>query len=240
MTTDEKNSKIESLKKTIAEAEKTIINARAMLLQLDGGASHRDSLMSSGDEEVVFGNFDGQIMIAENGKQYPVPANYASKSKLVEGDMLKLTISNGNFLYKQVGPTERKNLIGVAGQDENGNFFVICEGVPYKILLASITYFRIEPGDEVVITVPSNKDSVWAAVENVLQKRSSDAPTISAPIKETEEIQETPEISEEKEEEPVISEPAEEKPKDPMIDEWMSDIEEIKKEIQNEKTKTEA
>jgi len=154
--------------------------------------------------------------------------------------MLKLTISNGNFLYKQVGPTERKNLIGVAGQDENGNFFVICEGVPYKILLASITYFRIEPGDEVVITVPSNKDSVWAAVENVLQKRSSDAPTISAPIKETEEIQETPEISEEKEEEPVISEPAEEKPKDPMIDEWMSDIEEIKKEIQNEKTKTEA
>jgi len=74
MTTDEKNSKIESLKKTIAEAEKTIINARAMLLQLDGGASHRDSLMSSGDEEVVFGNFDGQIMIAENGKQYPVPA----------------------------------------------------------------------------------------------------------------------------------------------------------------------
>ena len=34
-----------------------------------------------------------QIMIGPDGKNYPVPANYASKSKLIEGDILKLTIT---------------------------------------------------------------------------------------------------------------------------------------------------
>ena len=45
------------------------------------------------------GVFDGQNMMGPDGKKYPVPANYASKSKLVEGDVLKLTISDdGSFI----------------------------------------------------------------------------------------------------------------------------------------------
>ena len=92
------------------------------------------------DGTVVEGAFDGQIMFGTDGKQYPVPANYASKSKLVEGDHLKLTITpEGSFIYKQIGPIERKHALGVIGQDENGNYYVIAEGKPYKVLLASIT-----------------------------------------------------------------------------------------------------
>ena len=42
-------------------------------------------------------------MIGPKDKIFPVPANYASKSKLVEGDRLKLTIlPNGSFVYKQI------------------------------------------------------------------------------------------------------------------------------------------
>ena len=53
---------------------------------------------------VIEGVFDGQHMIGPDGKKYSVPANYASKSKLVEGDILKLTIDRqGNFIYKQIG-----------------------------------------------------------------------------------------------------------------------------------------
>lgn len=232
---DDKSLQIESLRKTIANAEKTILSAKAMLLQLEGkGKSSRNKQMSDSEEgNFVFGTFDGQIMIGDDGKQYPVPANYASKSKLIEGDMLKLTIDNGSFMYKQVGPIERKNLIGVAGQDEGGNYFVISDGTPYKILLASITYFKIEPGDEVVITVPAEKDSVWAAVENVLQKNDE-----IVEYKEKITTPKTPRYKDDFEDDTIIEE--NEDSKDPMIDEWMSDIEEIKKEIQEEKTNIKA
>ena len=62
--------------------------------------------------KIIEGQFDGQNMIGPDGKVYPVPANYASKSKLVEGDTLKLTIAqDGSFIYKQIGPVERKKII---------------------------------------------------------------------------------------------------------------------------------
>ena len=43
-------------------------------------------------KRVVEGVFNGQNMIGGDGEEYPIPANYSSKSKLVEGDILKLTI----------------------------------------------------------------------------------------------------------------------------------------------------
>jgi hypothetical protein len=120
---------------------------------------------------VIEGTFDGQIMFGSDSKQYPVPANYASKSKLVEGDMLKLTItSDGSFVYKQIGPIERKHIIGVVTQDEKGNYYIVTEGTPYRVLLASITYFKAEPGDEVAALIPRDMPSSFAALESVLQK----------------------------------------------------------------------
>ena len=58
--------------------------------------------------------YTSQVMIGPDGKSYPVPANYASKSKLVEGDILKLTIADdGGFIYKQIGPIARLSLIHI-------------------------------------------------------------------------------------------------------------------------------
>lgn len=246
-------AKIESLRKTISSAEKTIQSAKAMLLQLEGKKrAGRRKKIESGDGTVIYGTFDGQIMIGDDGKQYPVPANYASKSKLVEGDMLKLTIENGSFVYKQVGPVERKNLIGVAGQDESGNYFIIADGVPYKVLLASITYFKISPGDEVVITVPAEEKSSWAAIENVLQKDESNTDYSDQgaeydgdekePIEFMDDEDGNDEKKGEEEEDSSNVESGKEKNKkreeqDDVVNEWMSDIETIKKEIQEEKVK---
>jgi hypothetical protein len=110
-------------------------------------------------------------MIGPEGKQYPVPANYASKSKLVEGDVLKLTVAeDGSFIYKQIGPVERKKVMGILLQDEKGDYRVIAEGKTYRVLLASITYFKAEAGDEITVVVPEGIESQWAAVENVIKK----------------------------------------------------------------------
>ena len=105
-------------------------------------------------------------MIGHNSKIYPVQANYASKSHLVEGDVLKLTIvDGGRFLFKQIGPTPRKQLIATITQ-RDGSYFAQAEGKEYKILLASVTHFKLSVGDQATIVVPEEKpDAEWAAVE---------------------------------------------------------------------------
>src|SRR3989338_1876022 len=124
-----------------------------------------------GNERIIEGVFDGEKMIGPDGKQYSVPANYISKSKLVEGDILKLTIDEaGNFVYKQIGPVERERLVGKIVADPEGDFAVMAEGKLYKVILASVTYFKGEAGDEAVILVPKGVESQWAAIENVIKE----------------------------------------------------------------------
>ena len=124
------------------------------------------------DGRVTEGVFDGQNMVGSNGKIYTVPANYASKSKLVEGDLLKLTITpRGSFIYKQIGPIERSRVIAALGFDPTiGEFYATTENRRWSVLKASVTYFKGEPGDEVVLLVPKNAPSKWAAVENIIKR----------------------------------------------------------------------
>lgn len=120
--------------------------------------------------KIIEGVFDGQNMIGSDGKTYIVPPNYASKSKLVEGDIMKLTIQpNGSFLYKQIGPIERQRVMGVLTKDEiTTDWKVIAEGKKYNILTASVTYFKGQNGDDCVVLIPKNAPSKWAAVENII------------------------------------------------------------------------
>jgi len=127
-----------------------------------------------GKSRIIQGVFNGQSMVAPDGTEYPVPANYASKSKMIQGDTLKLTIAeDGSFIYKQIGPIERKKVLGVLSQSEDGEYQVIVENnKTYKVLLASVTYFKGEAGDEVTLVVPASGDSEWGAIENILKKNS--------------------------------------------------------------------
>jgi hypothetical protein len=125
-----------------------------------------------GGGRIVEGVFNGENMIGPDGHEYTVPANYASKSKLVEGDMLKLTITgNGIFRYKQTKPVDRERIIGRLEKDQNGNYFVNADKKKFRVITASITYYKGLPGDKVVILVPTSSDSAWAAVENVIKSK---------------------------------------------------------------------
>ncbi|MBN1258304.1 hypothetical protein JXA05_00950 [Candidatus Peregrinibacteria bacterium] len=136
---------------------------------------------------VIEGVFDGQGMVDKKGTTYPVPANYASKSKLIPGDVLKLTVTEeGKFLYKQIGPVERKTVIGPLVYNE-GQYQVLANGKAYKVLLASVTYFRAAVGDEVTLIIPLHDDKAeWAAIEAVLPKfEDSGAADEKEPVKKT-------------------------------------------------------
>lgn len=220
--TEDRNQKIQSLREMIANAERTMQSAKAMLLQLEGKkrTGRPRKVEDIEDGTVVQGSFDGQVMQGTDGKQYPVPANYASKSKLIEGDVLKLTITpDGSFIYKQIGPADRRHAIGVVAQDEQGNYLVVADGRPYRVLLASITYFKAEPGDEVAIVCPRGEGVTWAAIENVLQKGgyvqpgTHDAPAIGTIPSSPRPKSPTSEIA---------------PPKDDILSEWEKDFAELK------------
>ncbi|HLD81640.1 MAG TPA: hypothetical protein VJA22_00345 [Patescibacteria group bacterium] len=126
------------------------------------------------DERIIEGVFDGENMVGQDGKEYTVPPNYASKSKLVEGDILKLTIKpGGSFIYKQIGPIERKRVIAELDFDSIKNqYFAKRDDKQWKLLTASVTYYKGDKGDEVIILVPHASHSNWAAVENIIKKYS--------------------------------------------------------------------
>lgn len=163
---------IKRLRSLIQEAETNLAAAKELLISIIGDDGQAITPRNSQEEvtgKVIEGVFDGQVMVGPDGKNYPVPANYASKSKLVEGDILKLTIADdGGFIYKQIGPTPRRQIIGTLVQHD-GSYFVEANGHEYRILLASVTYFHIAVGGQVTIIVPEdNPDATWAAVEAAL------------------------------------------------------------------------
>lgn len=163
---------VKRLTSLLQEAETNLAAAKELLMSIMGEDGSSITPTNSREEvagKVIEGVFDGQVMMGPDGKTYPVPANYASKSKLVEGDILKLTIADdGGFIYKQIGPIARKQIIGTLTQHD-GAYYVEAGGREYRILLASVTYFRINIGDQVTIIVPEDApDATWAAVEAAL------------------------------------------------------------------------
>src|SRR6201989_2177646 len=119
------DKQVKRLRALIQEAETNLAAANELLVSLVGDDEKVTPIAKEDVAgKVVEGVFDGQNMVGSDGKTYPVPANYASKSKLVQGDILKLTIADdGAFLYKQIGPIARKQVVGTL-KLENGHYYV--------------------------------------------------------------------------------------------------------------------
>ncbi|MDO8560192.1 MAG: hypothetical protein Q7S23_04150 [bacterium] len=171
----------EDLKKLLEDTQKNIAraleslnsgdaNAALVMESLQQANTAARAIASGAVGRVIEGVFNGEAMVGADGKRYNVPPNYASKSKLVEGDILKLTITqNGSFIYKQIGPIERDQFIGVLARDQlTGDWYAVKGERRWRVLTASVTYFHGKPGDQVVILVPKSSRSNWAAVENII------------------------------------------------------------------------
>jgi len=190
------NKQLSQLTQYIESADVALQQARDILAELGGDKASEKlakakakNLVSaegeSGEKKIIEGVFNGQNMIGPDGKEYSVPANYASKSKLVEGDILKLTIQpDGSFLYKQIHPVPRARVKGKLVMDEmTGQYAVFGEdGKKYNVLTASVTYFKGEPDDIATILIPKDKTCQWAAIENIIKDKSSEFSTGPQPF----------------------------------------------------------
>ncbi|HVW66927.1 MAG TPA: hypothetical protein VHA78_04340 [Candidatus Peribacteraceae bacterium] len=173
------------IQELLESAQASLKTANAMLRDLTGVSdpnrerhvARATKVVSAGpvSGRVIEGVFDGQNMVDAAGQSYPVPANYASKSKLVEGDGMKLTITDeGKFIYKQIAPIDRRVAKGVLIQ-EDGQYKVLVEGKALRVLLASVTFYRAEVGDQITVLLPQTGEAQWAAIEAVLPKHLAEA-----------------------------------------------------------------
>jgi len=163
-------AEIKQIKTMLDQAENSIRQAKNLLFSTDIAAK-ASAMKTENSGSIVEGIFDGEKMASADKKHYDVPANYASKSKLVVGDMMKLIIQDdGSFVYKQIGPVERKKMIGTLSEISAKNYVVICGKTEYRVLPASVTYFKASDGDKLTILVPKDSTSEWAAVENLIGK----------------------------------------------------------------------
>ncbi|HSX25031.1 MAG TPA: hypothetical protein VLG69_03640 [Candidatus Andersenbacteria bacterium] len=165
------------IQQRLDDAERNIQYVRQALEEDDGASigselSTPDTSITDepiAGERVIEGVFDGQNMQGNDGEEYPIPPNYASKSKLVEGDVLKLTIeTDGSLVYKQINPVERKRVVGTLVVDDQGNFGVKTPEKTYSILLASVTFYKAQENDEVTVLVPEHGEASWGAVDHVI------------------------------------------------------------------------
>ncbi len=150
----------------------------AVIRMIEGGKISEKDLITKEEtpkeesDNIIFGFFDGEKMISKDAKEYSIPPNYASKSKMVEGDELKLIIANsGKFIYKQIKPTERVRKIGLLAKDPANEQWCVKDGNhKYKVLTASVTFYKGTPGDEVVFFIAKDRSNSWAAVDNIVKK----------------------------------------------------------------------
>lgn len=173
--------KVAAIRDFIDAAEKSLKNAKKLLkemleeenidlgsdVELETGGLNK---YNSGTDKIIEGVFTGEEMLGADSNKYPVPVNYASKSKLVQGDKLKLTIeASGKMLYKQILPIERESKVGLLTKDQ-GKYQVVADGVAYNVLTAAVTHFKGEIGDSISILLPKGKKATFGAIEMVIPK----------------------------------------------------------------------
>lgn len=171
--------RIAAIRDFIDSAEKGLKNAKKLLkevleeenidltanLDLDTKGL---SKYESGESKIVEWVFTGEDMLGVDNNKYVVPVNYASKSKLVQWDRMKLTVEwSGKMLYKQIKQIDRETKVGLLTQDK-GKYQVVSDGVSYDVLTAAVTHFKANIGDNVTVLVPAGKEATFGAIEAVI------------------------------------------------------------------------
>lgn len=184
-STDMMQAMIISLSHTIEQAQLQLKKAQTMIAQLAGQENlslwertsslqkqHREH--SEGDEEgtSIEGAFDGYNMLWEDQKKYPVPLNYASKTKLIPWDKLKLKIrTDGWLIYKVIWHAERKHERAVLSKGEDSKYIAITEeGHTYFLNQAAVTFYKGMSGDELYIITNADGTGTFAAIEAIIKQ----------------------------------------------------------------------
>jgi len=177
----ENKKTILAIRDFIVSAEKSIKNAKKLLkdvldennidinTEIDLDTNWLNSY-NSWDAKIIEGIFTWEEMLGSDSNTYPVPVNYASKSKMVQWDKLKLTIeANGKMIYKQIEPIDRDTRTWLLTKEKE-KYQVVSDWKTFNVLTAAVTHFKWNIWDTISILIPSWKDATFAAIDSIIPK----------------------------------------------------------------------
>jgi hypothetical protein len=203
----------------LSQALSAAISSLNLAKQLIGEIEHSGSFETPG----LVGKFDGRFMVTAAGKKYPVPDNYAAKTKLVYGDKLKMIETREGRRFKYVGRLPYVEVEATLTQ-KDGQFVAVNPEGSYRVLQSAIKYYQGAEGDKVRILLPRDeKHAPFAAVGGIAGKEPKgrregrgreDRPKADGPQAQKKPVEEKKaEPAEKKVAEPKKASPAEVSPK---------------------------
>lgn len=177
----ENKKTIIAIRDFIISAEKSIKNAKKLLKDiLDENNINLETEVdlstnwlntyNSWSSKIIEWIFTWEEMLWSDWNSYPVPVNYASKSKMVQWDKLKLTIeANWKMVYKQIAPIEREIKTWLLTKEKE-KYQVVADWKTYNVLTAAVTHFKWNIWDTMSILIPSWKEATFAAIDSIIPK----------------------------------------------------------------------
>lgn len=118
----------------------------------------------------IEGKFDGKYLVTSEGERIEVPANYASKSRIVYGDTLKMYEENGRKMFKQLIKLPRRKVLAVLSKKE-GKFYALSEFGDHEISSTSVEHNNLSVGDQIQIILPEeNLKAPFTTLDKTLQQ----------------------------------------------------------------------
>lgn len=159
---------IQRINQALSAAISSINLAKSLLKDIDGTSSRIDTREIDG----IVGVFDGKDLVTESGERLEVPINYASKSKIVFGDTLKMVEDDGKKLFKQIERVKRLTKTGIISK-QGGEMVVVTGDGTYKILQVAVEFYKLTESGQVQVLVPENNiHAPFATIDKNLDDRA--------------------------------------------------------------------
>lgn len=158
-------NRLQLLSQALSAAASSINLARQLIneIEREDGALEPPGLL---------GKYDGMFMVTEASKKYPVPDNYAAKTKLVYGDRLKMIEGPEGRRFKHAEKIPRVEAEATL-TIKDGRFVAVAPEGSYKLIQSAVKYLRGEEGDKVKILLPRDeKHAPFAAIVEVVGKEA--------------------------------------------------------------------
>jgi len=164
---------IQRINQALSAAISSINLAKNLLKDIDNLSQNK---IDTREIEGIIGVFDGKNLVTSDGKTVEVPVNYASKSKIVFGDTLKMIEDNDRNIFKQIERVKRLTKVGILSKKGSDMFVVTGDGT-YAILQVAVEFYGLQEGGQVQVLVPEeNIHAPFAAIDKNLDDHETKTP----------------------------------------------------------------
>jgi len=154
---------LEDLQNRIEEAESNVNASKNILNRIYEDYLRVDYTQVEGET----GKFNGEKMVTDEGKEFNVNENYAAKSKLVYGDVLKLIDKDGKNIFKQIEKVERERVEGILTKKE-GEWYLLTDRGSHRVSDAAAEYHKAQLNSQAVAFLPKdNPKAPFATIDTV-------------------------------------------------------------------------